>query len=185
MQRLLANVYEQKTIFTVPTTMGNCSCELQIADADGVYTPYDGEWAIYESYVEEEGEIEVAVKLRTPAEEITPATGKSFNGIYIYGAQADQRLTLLQGTRLRAVFSPAPALGTTLRWADIAPKDASQLEFIDSIRQMFNLRFITSDSERKVYIEPLTQWLNDKVKDWRDRVICSDKITVQDSAKEM
>lgn len=183
LQRLLANVYEQKTIFTVPTTMGNCSCELQIADADGVYTPYDGEWAIYESYVEEEGEIEVAVKLRTPAEEITPATGKSFNGIYIYGAQADQRLTLLQGTRLRAVFSPAPALGTTLRWADIAPKDASQLEFIDSIRQMFNLRFITSDSDRKVYIEPLTQLLNDKVTDWRDRVIRSDKITVQDSAK--
>ena len=182
-QGLLAEIHGQKTIFTVPTDLANCSCELQIYGTNGAYTPYEGEWAIYESYVEEDSEIEVAVKLRTPAEEITPATGKSFNGIYIYGAQADQRLTLLQGTRLRAVFSPAPALGTTLRWTDIAPKDASQLEFIDSIRQMFNLRFITSDSERKVYIEPLTQLLSNDVKDWRDRVICSDKITVQDSAK--
>ena len=182
-QRSLANVYGQKTVFTVPEIMAGCSCELQVYETSDVYTPYQGEWAIYESYVEEEGEVEVAVKLRTPAEEITPAKGKNFNGIYLYGAQPEQTLTLLTGCRLRAVFSPVPAMGTSLSWRDLAPKDATQLEFIESLGQMFNLRFITSESERKVRIEPLSSIRRDEVVDWRERVVLSDKIEFRESAE--
>ena len=89
-QRLLADIYEHKSFFTVPEEMAGCSCELQIYETTDTYVPYQGEWAIYESYVEEEGEVEVAIRLRTPAEEITPTRGKAFNGIYLYGANPNR-----------------------------------------------------------------------------------------------
>lgn len=182
-QRLLADIYEHKSFFTVPEDMAGCSCELQIYETTDTYVPYQGEWAIYESYVEEEGEVEVAIRLRTPAEEITPTRGKAFNGIYLYGAQPEQKLTLLAGCRLRAVFSPVPAMGTALSWSDLAPKDVTQLEFIESLGQMFNLRFITSESERKVRIEPLSSLRHDEVVDWRERVILSEEISFSEAAE--
>jgi hypothetical protein len=48
---------------------------------------------------------------------------------------------------------------------------------------MFNLRFITSESERKVRIEPLSSLRHDEVVDWRERVILSEEISFSEAAE--
>lgn len=167
---------------TTPFMSGDYSISLQIMSEDGTYLPYTGDWAMYEAFAAINNQIEVALTLRTPAEQITPSTGKSFNQIYIYGAAEGQRLTLLEGCRLRSIFSPTPTLGTSLSLQDVTPKDVTQLELLEALQQMFNLRFITSEAERRVYIEPLSEMIGSQVVDWRERVVYSDGIVMRDLA---
>ena len=183
-QSVLGEIGDRTAMITSPRSIGMFyGLEMQIKNGDGSYSRYEGDWALYEGYVATQGELEVAVKLRTPAEKITLAEGKSFNEIYIYGAKQGQRLTLLEGCRLRAIFSPTPSLGTTLSWEDVAPKDVTQLELLEALQQMFNLRFISSASARMVYVEPYEDWMREQELDWRKRVVYSDFSMLSDSAE--
>lgn len=180
----LADIADRTAMVTSPQSIGMFyGLEMQLKNADGTYSRYEGDWALYEGYVATQGEVEVAVKLRTRAEQITPAAGKSFDSIYIYGAREGQRLTLLEGCRLRAVFSPTPTIGTFINWEDVSPKDVTQLELMEALQQMFNLRFFSSDTARKVYVEPREDWMRSTEKDWRKRLVYSDCMTFSDSAE--
>lgn len=103
--------------FVTPATY-TAQAELLKVAADGTMSAYTGEWAIYEGFVQEQGEVEVEITLQSPPEQVTPS-GKVFNQLFIHGAEPGQRITLSEECRLRPIFSTSPALGSALTFEDV------------------------------------------------------------------
>ena len=167
------------TRVTIPEGRTNVRCALQHKVDSENYVDVSEGWCLYDGYVEDEGEMVVDVTLRTPPELITPS-GKSFARMYLHGASAGQRITLLPGCTLRPIFSAAPALGSRLTLKDLLQHGISQLELIEAVQQMFNLRIATDPAARKVYIEPHDDFYNGELHDWSARVDMSGKILAEE-----
>ena len=167
------------TRVTIPEGRTNVRCTLQHKVDSENYVDVSEGWCLYDGYVEDEGEMEVDVTLRTPPELITPS-GKSFARMYLHGASAGQRITLLPGCTLRPIFSAAPALGSRLTLKELLQHGISQLELIEAVQQMFNLRIATDPAARKVYIEPHDDFYNGELHDWSARVDMSGKILAEE-----
>lgn len=153
------------------------------------WTPYSGDWALYDGYIEYQGVCEVDITLRSAPERITPATGKYFDRIYFAGAAEGAQFTLLSSTTVCPIFLPQPTLGQTFTWADIAAYDFSCKELVDAMRHMFNLRFYTDNIGKRVIILPHDMFFNDTVVDWSDRIDLDREIAIEecgsDSASEL
>ncbi len=169
------------TYVTIPTGHTNVRCTLQRKVDNDTFVDMNKGWSLYDGWVEDEGEIDVDVTLRTPPELITPS-GKSFTRMYLHGAAQGQRITLAKECTLRPIFSATPALGSALTFADIAQHGVSQLEFIEAVQQLFNLRIATDAAARKVYIEPYDDFYNGEVFDWSGRVEMSGEMEAEEMA---
>ncbi len=163
---------------TIPEDKTNVRCTLQ-HKVDGAYVDMNEGWCLYDGYVEDEGEMEVDVTILTPPEVITTA-GKSFVKMYLHGAVEGQRITLLKGCTLRPIFSATPALGSRLTLSDVLQHGVSQLELIEAVQQMFNLRIATDVAARKVYIEPYDEFYNGALHDWSSRVEMGGRIVAEE-----
>ncbi len=170
------------TYVTIPEGKTNVRCTLQRKIDSETFVDMDEGWALYDGYVEDEGEVEVDVTLRTPPELITPSSGKSFARMYLHGALEGQRVTLSKECTLRPIFSASTTLGSELTFADITHYGVSQLEFIEALQQMFNLRIATSVAERKVYIEPYDDFYNGALHDWSERVDVGGEMVAEELA---
>jgi hypothetical protein len=167
--------------FVTPSQYQASKARLLQILTDGTEKSYTGEWAVYEGYVKEQGVVEVEVTLQTPPEQVTPA-GKVFNQIYMHGAENGQQITLSAECRLRPVFSSSPALGSALRFEDVAAHDVWLIEVVEALQQMYNLRIYTDKAARKVYIMPRDDFYRGDRHDWSDKVDWSAPIEVEDVA---
>ncbi len=158
---------------------------LQIRGADGEYSPYAGDWAMYDGYVTETGRTEVDVTVRSPAEKITPSSPKRFTRMYLHGALAGMSVTLSKDCRLAPVFSTAPAEGSEIGPDDVADHDISQADLLAALQQMYNLRFHTDPVRKRVYVEPYDDFFRDDVHDWSDRQDLACDIAIRDLAAEV
>ncbi|MDE7130143.1 MAG: hypothetical protein K2O07_07570, partial [Alistipes sp.] len=104
------------------------------------YETYDGDWAIYDGYVEECGTRDVELRVRTPPERLSPSSPKLFNFMFFHGATEGQRLTLSEHCTLRPVFSGEAGYGSVVSFADVACHKIRQSELIEAVGQMFNLQ---------------------------------------------
>lgn len=152
--------------------------------AEGIWRKYTGDWALYDGHIGETGSMEVHVTLRTPAEELSPSSPKKFHTMYLSGAGHGMKLRMLAGCTLRPDFSSSPGYGSRLVFADIAHHDVRQSEFLESLRQMFNLRFHTDEERREVRIEPATTFFKGVQADWSGRIDLSRPVTSHDMALE-
>ncbi|MDE6779494.1 MAG: hypothetical protein K2J51_08530 [Alistipes sp.] len=152
--------------------------------SEGIWRKYTGDWALYDGYVGETGRMEVHVTLRTPAEELSATSPKKFHTMYMSGAERGMTLRMLEGCTLRPDFSSAPGYGAKLTFADISHHAVRQSEFLESLRQMFNLRFHTDEELREVRIEPATMFFNGVEADWSDRIDLSRPVASHDLALE-
>ena len=82
--------------------------QLWILSTDGTYTPYDKDWALYDGYVSETGQIDIAVKLQSAASEVLPSQPHYFDLIYFGGADPGMKLTLSNETPVKVQPSPSP-----------------------------------------------------------------------------
>lgn len=147
------------------------------------YVPYPKDWALYAGYVEMTGQTEVTVTVATAPREISASEPFEFRKIAFGGAVQGQKMTLYASTRAYPSFQPNPALGSTFTLADILHHDMRQVDLLEALAQMFNLRFYTDPTERKVYIESAGDMVDrEKVIDWSDRVINSLPIAVTQAA---
>lgn len=167
----------------VPAAGGECV--LQIRGADGSYSPYAGDWAMYDGYVAETGRTEVDVTLQSPSERITPSSPKRFTRMYLHGASEGQNVTLLEDCRLTPVFSAAPAEGSEIGPADVTDPAVSQADLLAALQQMYNLRFYTDHVRKRVYIEPYDDFFRDDVHDWSDRQELTCDMAIRDLAAEV
>ena len=167
---------------TIPIGASGAVCELQVKKSDGSYSAYSGDWALYDGYVAERGTTDVEVRVRTQPRKISAGSSYYFNRIYLYGAESGQRLTLGQVCRLRALFTATPSLGSELSFADVAAYDVTQAELLDSLREMYNLRFHSDEASRKVYVEPYDDFYSAEVVDWSDKLLLSEQAQAEDIA---
>ena len=149
-----------ETLFTMPSLSGG-RCVLQTANGKEV----TGDWAIYDGWVTTTGEVEVEVVLQTPPGRLSPSKAKSFNNMYLHGAEAEQSVTLAAGCTLQARFTSSPAEGSALTSETILGHQCSQLDFVKAIVQMFNLRIATIEGSRRLLIEPYDDFYNGALHD--------------------
>lgn len=143
---------------------------LQVRYANSVvYTNYDGDWALYDGFVEERGVQRVEFTLRTPYQLCTPTSPKIFNDIYFEGAEPGQNITIHAGCSITPVFGGTPGYGERVTFEDIANHDLSQAAIIDAIAHMFNLCIYTHRPSKSIYIEPYDDFFSGDIVDWRAR----------------
>ena len=158
---------------------------MQKKEADGTWSPYEGEWALYDGYVNDTGTVEVEVVLRSAAEEVTPGSPKYFDDIYFGGAEAGMAF-LLEDAEVRPVFQPHPAAGDRVTFAEVAAHGISRMEVINGVREMFGLCFYTDGLEKVVYAEPRKMFYRDDVVvDWSDRVDFSRPLSLSEIALDV
>lgn len=151
---------------------------------NGAYTPYTGDWALYEGYISTSGRRDVEIDVRTPFERLTPTRPKVFNNIYFGGADEGQTFTLRSGCSITPIFSGAAGYGDAVTFADVANHNISQATLLSAIAHMFNLRVYTHRPSKQLFIEPYDDIYRDDVRDWRMRqtdepMLCEE--TVADS----
>lgn len=169
-------------LFTINSEMMILKTYLYIKSSSSVgFTPYGGDWTIYDGSVTERGTIEVEVTLRSNPTRVIPSKPKFFNNIYFGGADEGMTFTLDRTTTLKPIFASHPSEGTTVGFKDVAAHEIRQIEFVNAIKHLFNLYFYTNSVTKEVFIEPRTEFYsNATVVDWCSKVDYSKPIDVRE-----
>ncbi|MBR4148708.1 MAG: hypothetical protein IKT94_01055 [Rikenellaceae bacterium] len=183
-EAVAAEFNTNNTLFTIASTITAYEPTLLYKPLGATtYVPYPNDWALYAGYVEMTGQTEVTVTVATAPREISASEPFEFRKIAFGGAAQGQKMTLYASTRAYPSFQPNPALGSTFTLADILHHDMRQIDLLEALAQMFNLRFYTDPIERKVYIESVADMVErENIIDWSDRVIPSLPIAVTQAA---
>lgn len=143
----------RSALVTTPATGTFSDPRLEVYNGTG-WSAYREDWALYKGYIEESGQTTVEVRLRTPAETISPDAPKYFDQIYFAGAGEGMVLTLHKECSLRPTFLAGAAYGSQLAFSDVARLGIRQSELIEAVAHLFNLRFFTEEETRTVWIDP-------------------------------
>ena len=167
----IASFSDRSAVVILPETGDLTSLEWQVMPIGADYwVASSQDWALYDGHVAEEGLTEVEITLSTPPEEVGPNSPKRFDQIYFYGAEPGMTLRLLRGSSLRPRFASRPAYGSTLTLAEVAPSSIRQIDLLEALFHLFNLRVVSDEEQRRVYIEPATTFYEkEAVVDWTNR----------------
>lgn len=166
--------FGERTTLVVPTLDAEQQAlTLELLDpTSGEWVAYSGDWALYEGYVQERGTTEAELTIRTAPESLSPTSPKRFAQIYLAGAEEGMKLKLMQDCRIRPTFTPRPAFGATLTWADLTCHGVRQSELLDAVAALFDWVIFTDEKQRKVYIEPYGDfYASEEVVDWSSRQV--------------
>ncbi len=153
---------------------------------DGLWEAYAGDWALYDGHIEETGRTTVELRVRTAAETITPASPKYFYAIHFFGAEAGMTLTLHKECSLRPCFLSGPGYGSVLNFADVAQHRIRQSELLRALGHLFNLRFYTEETTRRVFIEPADDFYGSGAEaDWRGKTDFSKPVVLEEIAPQI
>ncbi len=171
---------------TTPSFSNATSVTLQILDGS-TYIDYTEDWALYQGYIEERGEVEIDATIRSTASTVSPTSPYCFDNLYIEGAEEGATLKLKAGTSISPYFTAYPGYGSMVEFEDIAQHESSQLTVVESLQHLFNLGFYSDPISRKVYIEPMEQLYgrDGVIWDWSDRVDTSASIVYEDIAQQV
>ncbi|MFI3304892.1 MAG: hypothetical protein R3Y68_00080 [Rikenellaceae bacterium] len=169
----------RSTNFTTPFVDSVDEIVLDVLSG-GSYVEFAQDWALYQGYIEEWGETEVDVTLRTSPNTISK---KRFIGMYVEGAQQGMAFTLLEGTSIRPYFAAYPGYGDVVEYVDLSQHEIHQDDVLESLQHLFNLRFYTDNVAQRLYIDPLERIYDRSVVwDWSDRIVESEGIIYEDAA---
>lgn len=158
--------------------------QLQV-NFNGVWLHYGGDWALYNGYIGETGQTTVEVKLRTVAENLSANAPKYFNLIYFGGAEPGMSLTLHKESSLRPRFLSGPGFGSAVAFEDVARHSIRQVELIEALVHLFNLRIFTEEATKTVWIEPADDFFGaGSEADWSDRTDFSQPVEVEELVTE-
>ena len=150
------------------------------------WIPYRGDWALYNGYIGETGETTVEVRLRTAAERVSPAEPKYFNLIYFAGAEEGMSLTLHKECALKPRFLSGPGFGSQIEFREVAQHRIRQIELLEALAHLFNLRFYTEETTRTVWVEPENDFFKtDSEVDWSDKTDFSQPVERREIAPEV
>ena len=167
----IASFAERSAVVVLPETGDLTTVEWQMMPIGADYwVVCTQDWALYDGHVAEEGLTEVEITLCIPQEEVGPNSPKRFDQIYFSGAEPGMTLRLLRGSSLRPLFASRPAYGSTLTLAEVASSTVRQIDLLAALFHLFNLRVVSDEEQRKVYIEPATSFYEgEEVVDWVSR----------------
>lgn len=167
------------TLATTPSSLSVSNPTLEVL-RNNEWVAYEGDWAIYDGYVEEEGKTLVELRLRTAAEPLGPTSPKRFDNCYLFGADPGMQLTLHSGTTIESYFRNGPGYGATLRFADVAQHPIRPIELLEALAHLFNLRFETDESLCRVRIEPFDDFYRTTPVDWSEAIDHDHPVTLTD-----
>ena len=153
-------------------TPANCPSSTRLfwrKKGTGYYTAYMGDWALYNGYVEERGERDVELVVRTPYMSLAKGAQERFADISFSGAEPGQKLTLYSGCSLRPLFGGAAGYGDTVTFKDVANHAVTQQSVIEALAHMFNLCVYSDETSRTLVIEPYDDFFSGDVVDLRPR----------------
>ncbi len=169
--------------FTTSDTV--VSPKLYTVSSSSVRTLYTSDWAMYMGYIDMEGEVEIDVTVRTPPQTATPSSPISLTAPYIDGAESGMNFTLKAGTSLQPYFAGYPGFGSQVEYSDLAQHEFYASDFVESIRQLFNLAIFSDTDGTRVLIEPEEDiYDSTNIWDWSDKIVESEPITFTDVAVE-
>ncbi|MFI3277610.1 MAG: hypothetical protein SNH13_00415 [Rikenellaceae bacterium] len=152
----------------------------------GNWETYEGDWAIYDGYLEYRGVTDVDVTLRIAASECSPTSPFTFVTPYMTGAELGWGFTLKSGSSMTPYFTNYPGEGEIITYVDVAKHDISQSLFFEAIVHLYNLRFYSDNLAKVLYIEPYDIFYGDRsVWDWSDRIITDADIELEDASAEV
>ena len=160
---------ERAAAITSPVSGQLANPSLDILEA-GYWVPYEGDWALYDGYIEECGETRVHLRVATTSREMEAGEQMRFDQLYFYGAEEGMRFTLHRETTLRPRFLSSAGYGAWLHFADMVQLPTRQIELLEAVAHLFNLRFATDEATRTVRIEPYDDFYSAEPVDWRERV---------------
>ena len=175
----------RSVLITSPATGSLSNLKLQLLGERGwVDTTLD--WALYEGYVDEVGTTQVEMRLHSAAEVVTPENPKYFDTIFFGGAEPGMQLTLDRTCTLKPLFRSTPGYGSALDFATVAQHSIRQIELLEALAHLFNLRFWSDEERKVVYMEPAELFYKtDHEVDWRERVDFTDPIRLIDLTPEL
>lgn len=175
----------RSALVTTPAAGSVADPRLQVLHGER-WSDYAGDWALYDGHIGETGRTTVELRVRTAAEALTAETPKYFDRICFFGAEEGQLLTLHKECSLRPHFGSSPGFGSTLSFADVARHDGvRQIELLEAVAHLFNLRFRTDAECRVVRVEPRDAFYGGGEVDWRDRTLLSEPIELTDTTVEL
>ena len=176
----------RSAVVTTPSSGTVRDARLQLLQGSS-WVDYDGDWALYDSYVGETGRTTVEMCVKSPAELLSPAKPKQFDRIYFFGAEEGQQLTLHKECSLRPLFGTGGGFGEMLTFNDVLRLPIRPYHLIEGLAHLFNLRFRTDEQTREVWIEPFDTFyrLDGEAVDWRERVDWSQPIELTDTTAEL
>ena len=95
------------------------------------------------------------------------------------------KLTLSNDISLKPLFNPHPCEGTTVTFAEVAAHEIRQIEFVNALKQLFNLHFYTDTLSKTIYIEPREQFYTARIMDWSDKIDMSRPVTVAELGADL
>lgn len=181
----LVEFRERTHRFTTPTDGVIAEARLQ-SYYYGDWIECDADWALYDGYIEEQGTTTVEMRLHSAAERITPDQPKYFDTIFFGGATEGMTLMLDKHCSIRPLFSSTPGYGSKIEFQDVARHSIRQIELLEAVAHLFNLRFMTDEERRVVHIEPSdVMYRTSQVVDWRDRVVLDEPVMFVDGTSAL
>ena len=181
---VLKSFSERCVNISTPTGETILNPQLQIRFPDNTYQPYTQDWALYDGYVTETGQIDIRITARSTAREIKPSQPQYFDQIYFGGAREGMKLTLSAKTTLKPIFVSHPGEGNSVNFAQVAAHEIRQIELINALKQMFNLYFYTDTRTKTIYIEPREEFYGSQLIDWSDKIDLEKPIQVEELGEE-
>lgn len=181
----LATFTGRSTLLETPMTGSFENPILQIQTADG-WVDTDADWALYQGYIDEIGSTTVELRLHSPAELVTPDNPKYFDTIFFAGAEEGMPLTLDRTTSIRPLFRSTPGYGSKVDFEAVTHHEIRQIELLEAVAHLFNLRFVTDEERRTVRVEPSdVLYRTSPVVDWRSKVDPESPVVLQDRTHEL
>lgn len=155
------------------------------AAGEASFSPYDGDWALYDGSVTETGQREVELTVRTDPQTVTPSSPFRFDRMFFQGAEAGMNIVLSRESWLRPRFSASPGLGAAIEFADVAHVQCTQMEVVDALRQMFDLMILTDERDKTVLIEPRCDFYRrSNPIDWTSKIDFSHDVKITERAAD-
>ncbi|MBO5655667.1 MAG: hypothetical protein J6R87_01250 [Rikenellaceae bacterium] len=152
----------------------------------GSYEVWKNDWALYSGFVGQGGHMDISLTLRSTPQTVTPQTPKYLDELVFGGAKEGMTLRLEAGTSIRPVFYAYTVENAQVAWCDVAALDQPQVQIVDAVCDMFNLRIAEDSMRRVVKIEPADTFRSQgTTTDWAHKVEHNLKASISDIALTM
>ena len=179
-------VFSSRTTLVTSPVDGTLSTAILQQEVDGQWVTTTLDWALYDGYIREVGKTTVEMRLHSAAERVTPESPKYFDTIFFGGAEEGMTLTLDKHCSIRPLFLSTPGYGSKIDFATVAQHQIRQIELLEAVAHLFNLRFLTDEEQKTVRVEPAdVMYLTSPVEDWRSRVVQEEPATMIDLSGDL
>lgn len=179
----LCDFSARSALFTMPTGVTSITSVNLLTGNETFYSMFGGEWALYMGYIDERGETEVDITVRTTPISVSPSSPMKFNTLYLEGGEAGCDFTLLATTTITPYFSAYPGYGAVVDYFDIAQQEYYHSSLIESMQHLFNLNYYSDRVGKRLFIDPVERLYDSANRwDWSSKIVEGEAVSFEDAS---